>query len=521
MTYNKALGLNKKPSIASNKVPNNGGGEAFKIDDWKYLERFLILGSEGGTYYVSEQKLTVDAAKVVWRCLNEDPERTVRTIVEISDSGRAPKNEPAILALAIAFSHPGAYSRIYAEKALPKVCRIGTHLFHFAAYIDSMRGWGRGLRRAVANWYDQKSIRDVAYQVVKYQSRDGWSHRDLLRLSHPIPTSTERQAVYHWITKGGIDGISEDAKVILGFEFAKRREYAHEVAQLATEYQLPREAIPTQFLNSVEVQKALLPNMGLTAIIRNLGNMSKSGLLGMGSEESRFVVNTIEDEKKIEKARIHPIAILAASITYGAGHGNYGHGEWEVNPRIIDALEQAYFSSFKYVQPTGKRILMGLDVSGSMGAGEIAGIPGFTPAQGTACMSMVTARVEKDYNIVGFSKQVVQLRIGRGDSLQQAMAKVQMSNFGSTNCAAAIEFALRTGGLYDAFIIYTDNETNSGTAPEVALANYRKKTGINAKLIVVGMTSTGFSIGDPKDLGTLNIVGFDTNTPALISEFLK
>ena len=57
-------------------------------------------------------------------------------------------------------------------------------MFHFAAMVNELRGWGRGLRNAVANWYNSKDIKDLSYQLVKYQQRDGWSNRDLLRLSH-------------------------------------------------------------------------------------------------------------------------------------------------------------------------------------------------------------------------------------------------------------------------------------------------------------------------------------------------
>jgi hypothetical protein len=44
--------------------------------------------------------------------------------------------------------------------------------------------------------------------------------------------------------------------------------------------------------------------------------------------------------------------------------------------------------------------------------------------------------------------------------------------------------------------------------------------GIDAKLIVVGMTSNCLTIADPKDLNTLNLAGFDTATPRLINDFI-
>src|SRR5438445_12992 len=76
-------------------------------------------------------------------------------------------------------------TRSAALAALPRVCRTGTHLFRFAEDVKAFRGWGRGLRRAVGDWYAGKEPGELAYQLTKYQRRNGWSHRDLLRLTHP------------------------------------------------------------------------------------------------------------------------------------------------------------------------------------------------------------------------------------------------------------------------------------------------------------------------------------------------
>ena len=129
-------------SRARPMVPNSAGGYAFAVDDWTRLERFLILGSEGGSYYATERALTVENAKAVVRCLDGRRRRgrSARSS-QVSDSGRAPKNDPAVLALAIAagMGHAAA-----ACEALPKVCRTGTHLFAFAEAVQGFRGWGRG-----------------------------------------------------------------------------------------------------------------------------------------------------------------------------------------------------------------------------------------------------------------------------------------------------------------------------------------------------------------------------------------
>ena len=57
--------------------------------------------------------------------------------------------------------------------------------------------------------------------------------------------------------------------------------------------------------------------------------------------------------------------------------------------------------------------------------------------------------------------------------------------------------------------------------PAQALRDYRLSSGIDARLVVVGMVANGFSIADPNDPGMLDVVGFDTATPQLVSDFAR
>lgn len=164
-----------EPLLGSNQVQNSAGGYSFPVDDWVRLERFLILGSEGGTYYASERALTAENAKAVSACIGKDGVRVVATVASVSREGRAPKNDAALFVLALCAAKGDDATRKAALDALPTVARIGTHLFLFASFVDSLRGWGRGLRNAVANWYLHKEADDLAYQAIKYQQRNGWN----------------------------------------------------------------------------------------------------------------------------------------------------------------------------------------------------------------------------------------------------------------------------------------------------------------------------------------------------------
>ena len=108
MTYLKRIRPRRptqsQPLRNSGQVPNSAGGFAWALDNSTRLRRFLVLGSEGGSYYAAEQALTRETAKAVEDSLAADGESTVAEIVRVSEEGRAPKNDPALFALAMAAS---------------------------------------------------------------------------------------------------------------------------------------------------------------------------------------------------------------------------------------------------------------------------------------------------------------------------------------------------------------------------------------------------------------------------------
>src|SRR5688572_28548167 len=131
------------------QVANSAGGYVFAIDDWARLDRFLVLGSDAPTYYQSSRTLTRENAKAVLACLAEDAARAVARIVEICVSVRAPEQDPAIFALALATLDEKPETRALASAAVPKVCRTATHLFQFVATAKALgKGFGRGMKRA-------------------------------------------------------------------------------------------------------------------------------------------------------------------------------------------------------------------------------------------------------------------------------------------------------------------------------------------------------------------------------------
>jgi 60 kDa SS-A/Ro ribonucleoprotein len=537
--YSKKATPQWQPIPSSGQVPNSAGGYAWPVDDWARLDRFLLLGSEGGSYYASERALTADNARAVERCIAADGARTVARIVEVSQQGRAAKNDPAIFALAMAAKLGDLDTRRAALAAMPQVCRIGTHVMHFAEYVQAFGGWGRGTRNAVARWYNGKPADKLAYQLIKYQTRDGWSNRDLLRLSHPKAPSSEHDLLYRWVVKGDLpaDGPTTGGLgLVSALERTRAATSVDEVVQLVRDFDLPREAIPTEWLNDARVWDALLERMPLTAMIRNLATMTRVGLIAPMSKATRHVVRQLADTRRLREARVHPIALLAALKTYAAGQGARGHNVWTPVQAVVDALHGAFYTAFQNVEPSGARMLLALDVSGSMECGAVAGVPGLTPRVASAAMALVTAATEERHAFVAFTNGgrggrvagdgqmdgIMPLDISPRWRLDAVLKRTGGLPFAGTDCSLPMRWALNARVEVDVFCVYTDSETWAGPVhPAQALREYRERSGIPAKLVVVGMVSNGFSIADPDDAGMMDVVGFDTGTPAVLADFAR
>lgn len=501
----------------SDMIQNNAGGYVFQLDKWQRLNRFLILGTESNTYYVSAKSLSIENTKNLLDCIKENGKKVVDEIVRISSEGLAPKKDAAIFALALCASFGETDVRQYAFNALSKVCRFSTNLMQFVDYCNNYRGWGRAMKNAVSSWYQKMPVDRLAYQVVKYQKRNGWSHRDLLRKSHPITTDPQRNEIYRYITQGNIP----DNELIKAFE-ALRRPNINKAAVLSLiDSGLTWEMIPTEFLKKPEVWEALLPKMPLTALLRNLGRMSSIGLLAPNSNSLDIAIKKITNEIYLKASGIHPVGILIAYKTYSDGHGNKGSLEWTFTPQLLDALDEAYIKSFKYQNPTNKRYSLNFDVSGSMWYTKCNGLNNFQAAEASGALGLCIKAMESNVNTYAFNHKYSPIYLPN-NSINGAISSIRNSgNFGATDCALPMLFAAKEKIPFDAFIVFTDNETWYGkTHPYKALQDYRNKMGIEAKLIVCAMSPSSFTIADPTDNGMLDIAGFDASLPSIISNFV-
>lgn len=499
-------------------IKNNAGGYGFEVTPQERLERFLLIGSEGGTYYVGEQELTEQNATNIVNYIKTNGTKVVTTIVDFAENNRAPKADATLFVLALATTYGNEETKKVAYNAISKVCRTSTHLFTFLANIQNLRGWSSGLRKGVAKFYTNKNSEQVAYQLVKYRNRAGFTHKDVLRLSHPSTNDSKLNELFKYAV-GKVVPTETSNQLVNAFETAQSLgSNTKTLTNLIREFKLTWEMIPNESLNNEEVLTALLENMPTTALLRNLNRFSYNGLTDSNNRVVKSIVKKLTDEEAIKKSGIHPLNVVNSMVTYASGMGKLGSKTWEANQNIVDALSETYELALKALVPTGKTILVGVDVSPSMQK-NVNGMQ-LTAMQIANVLGLTLIKSEKNAELVCFDTGIVKPTFGRRNSLDSVINMEAEGN--GTDCAQPFVHALKTKTKYDAIIILTDNETWAGNRHGLELLNeYRKDINKNVKVIELAMVATPNTTLPVDDKNVLRVVGFDASVTEVINSYLN
>ena len=308
--------------------------------NWMRLERFLLLGSQDGTWPVARRPLKPEHASAAHACLLEDGSRVVETVVRFTATRNAPSRQPALLVLAMAASpaYAGARTNGAALAALPQVAVTGAQLLHFVRFAETQRGWGRGLRSAVADWYLRKPAAELARHFAVR------SHRDLLRNAHPKPVNAAQNALFQWAVEGRLghlatpELLSGELRLIHALEQVRAATSEDDVVRIIEDYRLPHHLVPAEWKTSERVWEALLHSLPYRAMVKHLGQ-----LIAPQSASTALLVARLIDRRRIFESRIHPAALLVAWRTYQRSQNAV--------QCVVDALEEAFHLASANVEP--------------------------------------------------------------------------------------------------------------------------------------------------------------------------
>lgn len=293
----KATVRTPRPLAPAANTPNPGAGAEF--GPWQLLDRYLLLGTEGGTFYVEDagpqHATNLETLSLV------SGQEVVARIVAIAAAGTSARPEALATALAVCASAPDLETRQAALAALAEVCRTGPQIYTFAEEAARRRGWGRALRRAVADWYAAADPTDVLIQALKHPAGSGWTHRDLLRVSHPKPPTDDHRRLFRWLVDGTVP---DDAPMI---DAAVRLATAEpdEAVRLFEESMVPWECLPERLVQDPRVMAALVRQMPISVLIERASDLEPTAL--------EAAVESLSNEALVRRSRVHPVAVASAA----------------------------------------------------------------------------------------------------------------------------------------------------------------------------------------------------------------
>jgi 60 kDa SS-A/Ro ribonucleoprotein len=499
-------------------MKGRSGGWMFDAGIWKMLRRCLLVGTTQSTYYAGKQELTEDFVTVVKQAVAENPSRVAEEILYASD-GRAINNSAPIFALVLLSMGETPEAKQAFGEIFPQVVRTGSHFYEWLNYTKSLRGFGKIVREAGKSWLSREDVKSLAYQLLKYQQRQGFTNRDALRLFHVKPLTENHRQLYEWVVKGWADLPTEIPSEALAqiwwYEWLKRN--PSETHQAILQGRLTHEMAAPVGKMDKEAWQLLFQEMPIGAMLRNLGSLTELGVLRADEDANLSRVEAVLNNKEhLRKGRIHPIYVLKALKTYESG-GRLGRSKktWSPVPRIVNILEKAVELSFDVVEPTGKVFMHAVDVSGSMSS--LVADMGLSCCEIATTMALVTAKAEKNYMIRGFATEFRELNITAKDSFSSAVRKSSNQNFGGTDASVAYEWMIKNKFKADVVCFWTDSESWAGYKhPSQALAQYRKKVNPDVKAVYVTLTPYQITLVDPKDPLSWDLAGFDPSTPRII-----
>lgn len=516
--------------LQSNNEINNEGNMVFRLNDFEKLKRFIFLGSDNNNLYLKKDILEYDNVLCLENLLDSCRYDDILDVIN-DYKNKVYKKDYLIYVLArccaIRLDDDPLYwkkdFKVDCFKLVLEVCTIPTYLFLFVKLYEAINlklynttGWNKGIKEMISNWYQTKSYSELMYYITRYQSGYTWSHKDVLRLGHIKPKDKTYNDIFMYITKGKLNKDNKELEYLHIIEELKYEYNVDKIIEYIEKYNLVIEQVPHYLLNEKKILVSLISSMSIGTLLQNLNKITSLYIL----DDFLDIVDLIC--KKVDISDIHPLQVLITLKIYKRGYYMNDDLKWNPNIKIINILETKFYSSFIQFNKINKRILLALDVSGNMLCNNICDIDCLTAKEVSCVMAMILDYTEKDIDIIEFGSEFKRLNISSLQYLEDNLEYIKDIKYESTECELPIKWAYCNNKIYDAIIIFTDNEINCNTTDLYnELKLYRNKIGVNTKLVVVRLTSNKLSIVDPEDSNMIDICGFNVNMYNTIKEFLE
>ncbi|XP_015112539.1 60 kDa SS-A/Ro ribonucleoprotein [Diachasma alloeum] len=532
--------------------------------------RYLYVGKEYPVYHSGSwsnpANFSLDKLPSL-EDLSSSPETALLPLDRIKStfaSGVIHQPETLIFALAAsARQHKSESLRRAAYEYLSQHCKSPEHFLLFVSFASKLsrqqslprHGYGHGWRTAVNEWYLSQSPKSLAECVTRCKSRYGWSHKDIIKLSHPVTKKcpADLQAVIKYIVFG-----LEKAK--LEFENESRAQEVLELMERVEDFRQCQDPVRAaglirthhytldhvhpDLMKSPDVWEALVETMDLPSVVHNLQRIQNAGLLGGGSQVSEKIITALMSKEQVLKSKISPSVLLLAAKTYEnpdgvpmpvkrrVGRKNKLKHKRIPRPdgRIIDAMYLALNVSFSNVEATGLKYLITVSTGGwrktQGGQVDLVEANGPWVVEAACILALGLLRAEEKVTVSTFTGteglNARPVHIDKNATFQETVERMRARSTGPPNIGKPMLWAAHHRRKFDVFINVVDKMREKYDFTGRAMDLYKKKMNLpNTRLVnwVVGSTSTYMEGRNVSDV--LTVCGFDVHVPRIIEAFAR
>lgn len=463
--FNKAnIHTNKKHSAISttgNKVVNHYGATGYERDVRSELYLLAVSFMGGDSNFYEKEVDRYDRLRMLTSVIAvEDPE-WIKEMIRWVRNGAMMRTVAGVMAVEAVRARlmvaatagekdatsQGTLNREIIDAACARADEPGETLSYYLAKYGKPIPYAikKGIGDAATRLYNERSFLRYGSEGTK-----AISFRDVIRLTHPKPKDDAQDALFSYITNPeqnpadlGLDKIgARNALMTIPQERRKDFMGTDAATDLFLLGEMGWENI-SSWLGTMdrEAWEAVIPNMGVMALLRNLRNFDKVDIPNYVAAQ---IGDKLADPEQIKRARVLPLRFLNA----------YKHAP---SMRWSWLLEQGLNESLSNVPKLDGRTLILVDVSPSMTWEKISEKSTLTYYDAATIFGAVLAVRNPGSDLVQFGGASNAIEVRPGESVLKVMEKFHEISY--TDIPSAVRNWYHEG-RYDRVIILTDEQSD-------------------------------------------------------------
>jgi len=436
--------LRNTSSISATRV-NKEGFPSFSQPLELMIVQNLTCNIIEPTFYDTQGAALQQSLNLYKQAINECPDFLAKAATCARNNGFM-RLQPIIAAVFLSTKFP----KNKFERVFNRVVLTPKDLFDFMLLCKNVfgvrKGLGRKIKSVIKRWLSNNLSE---YWAIKYR-------KELKIATKLVHVSREemndKYNIVAWLHKFSRQDEAVAAEMlskmpkIKQYEMLKRASDEEEVLKLIKGGQIPHEVATSIVKPDARIWEAMIKQMPYFALLRHLNALNKNGVFN-DSNNIGYIVDRLTDVNAMEKAKILPFRLFTA-WKVASSNG--------VPARILNALAIALEKSFVNMPEITGKVIVGIDVSGSMTTRVRKAKYRFIEI--AAIFGAALAKKCKDVTLIPFDHQEHEFDHRSHGKIMGIVDYLSAIRGGGTDLAIPVKAMIDRGIKADVLLEITDNE---------------------------------------------------------------